>query len=188
MKIGILGGAFNPPHIGHLILAQEAVEALGLDKVFFIPTNISPHKKRETPSAPERLEMVKLTISGNRCFEALDLEIKRGGVSYTIDTVRALKNTYSGDTFYLIIGSDLANTFSTWRNFDELKKEVKVAVARRENYPLQEKDNFMVMDITQVAISSSQIRQLAGEERSIRYFVRDSVAEYIRQQGLYEKY
>ena len=132
MKIGILGGTFNPPHVGHLILAQEVTDVLGLDKVFFIPTNISPHKKSE-PNASSRFNMVELAVSGNSSFEVLDLELKRGGVSYTIDTIRQLKQENPNDEFYLIMGSDLANEFSSWKNCREIKKEVKIAVVDREN-------------------------------------------------------
>ena len=114
MKIGILGGTFNPPHIGHLILAQTAEEKLGLDKVFFIPTNTPPHKNTFLLEAKHRLAMVKLTVEDHKSFKALDWEIKRGGFSYTIDTIRELKSKYPGDQFFLIVGSDLANDFNSW--------------------------------------------------------------------------
>ena len=89
MKIGILGGAFNPPHIGHFIIAQDILDALKLDKVFFVPTNLSPHKGSNGVSGQVRLDMVELAISGNEAFQVLDLEITRGGTSFTIDTIRS---------------------------------------------------------------------------------------------------
>jgi nicotinate-nucleotide adenylyltransferase len=118
MRIGILGGTFNPPHLGHLILAEEVREKLNLDKIFFIPTNIPPHKSTESVSSWHRFNMVKLAIKSNPYFEVLDLEIKRGGVSFTIDTIKELKSKFPRDEFYLIVGSDLASTFSTWKDFD----------------------------------------------------------------------
>lgn len=186
-KAGILGGAFNPPHIGHLILAQEVVENVGLDKVFFVPTNISPHKESNIISAYDRLKMVKLAIADNEYFEALDLEIKRGGVSYTINTVRELINKYPQYEFHLIIGSDLANTFSAWKDFEELKKIIKIIVVCRQYYPLSENNDFITVDITQVCVSSSQIRKFVEQGSSIRYLVKSSVADYIKEQSLYSK-
>ena len=208
MKIGILGGAFNPPHIGHLILAQEILETLGLDKVFFIPANISPHKQVSNVDAESRLEMTILATTGNKNFEVLDLEVKRGGTSFTIDTIRELKKSYPDDEFYLIIGSDLAETFSTWKNYQDLKKEVKIAVANRKEYPflsqpqpeagqlqaeeagrpLAEKgeDSYLVVDIRQIGVSSSQIRELVKNKRSIRYLVKEKVADYMQQHNLFK--
>ena len=185
MKIAILGGAFNPPHIGHLILAQEIIDIVGVDKVFFIPTNISPHKESNEVGPQKRLEMIKLEVAGNELFEVLDLEIKREGVSYTIDTLRELKGMYPEDEFYLVIGSDLLGRLSEWKDFEELKKQVKIVIAHRENYPIKEKGDFIVANITQIDASSSQIRKLVKRNRSIRYLVRDSIRDYIEQHNLY---
>ncbi|MBM3243930.1 MAG: nicotinate (nicotinamide) nucleotide adenylyltransferase, partial [Candidatus Omnitrophica bacterium] len=108
MKIGILGGTFNPVHIGHLILAEEALEKLGLNKIIFMPACLPPHKENIDIAAPnERLKMVKLAIKGNKKFIVSDIEIKRAGRSYTVDTVRELKKRSPKDEFYFIIGSDL---------------------------------------------------------------------------------
>jgi len=187
MKIGILGGAFNPPHIGHLGLAKDIFEKLKLDKVFFIPTNISPHKEGDGPSASDRLQMIKLAVADNENFEVLDLEIKRGGASYTVDTVNELKNNYPGDEFYLIIGSDLANDFSSWKDFENLKKIAKIVVAHRQNYPLKREDGFILLDITQIDLSSSHIRELIKEKESIERLVTKEVLDYIEQHKLYER-
>ncbi|MEM7816703.1 MAG: nicotinate (nicotinamide) nucleotide adenylyltransferase [Candidatus Aenigmatarchaeota archaeon] len=186
MKIGILGGTFNPPHIGHLILAKEAKEKLGLEKVFFIPTNIPPHKESHNVSAIDRFNMVKLAVEDNKDFEVLDLEIKRGGVSYTIDTVRELKKRFSSYDFYLIIGSDLAKEFSSWKYSSELKKEVRIVVAKRKEYPLRMRNNFIVLDIIHIGISSSYIRGLIKKGFSIKYLVPSRVEEYITKHKLYK--
>ncbi len=187
MKIGIFGGSFNPPHLGHTALAIEAMEHFKLDKVFFVPTNISPHKENDATDISKRLDMLKLAVSANSRFEIQDCEIKRGGVSYTIDTVRELKSNYPDDEFYLIVGSDLANDFSTWKDYQDLRKQIKIAVACRNNYPLEEKSNFILLEIAQFYISSSQIRQLVKEGHSIRHLVKDSVADYIERHKLYKK-
>ena len=186
MKIGILGGAFNPPHIGHLIIAQDILDVLKLDKVFFIPANSSPHKKNNAVDGQLRLEMVKLATAGNEAFEVLDVEIERGGTSFTIDTVRELAKKYPEDEFYLIIGSDLANEFSSWKNYQDIKKEVKVVVANRKEYPLDKKSAHLVVDIRQIELSSSQIRELVKNESSIRGLVKREVADYIREHDLYK--
>ena len=185
MKIGILGGTFNPPHIGHLILAQEVQQKVGLDKVLFVPTNIPPHKEKHTVGSVERLRMVSLLIDGDPRFEVSDIEIKRGGVSYTIDTVRALKAQYPHDEFYLIVGSDLANDFSDWRYFDLLKKEIEIIVAKRRDYPLEKKGEFTMVGILQMGISSSYIRSLIKKGFSVKYLVSEKVARYIGKNKLY---
>ncbi|MDD5194187.1 MAG: nicotinate-nucleotide adenylyltransferase [Candidatus Omnitrophica bacterium] len=186
MKIGILGGTFNPPHIGHLILAQEVYQKLNLDKIFFVPTNIPPHKESHNVKAADRLKMLRLTAEEDKNFEVLDLEIKRGGVSYTIDTVKELKNQYPKAEFYLIVGSDLANDFPTWKYFEGLKKAVKIVVAKRRAFPLQSKNRFIILRIVQMGISSSYIRGLIKKGFSVKYLVTDSVARYIEKRKLYK--
>ena len=185
MKIGILGGAFNPPHIGHLIIAQDILDTLKLDKVFFVPTNLSPHKESNGVSGQVRLDMVKLATSGNEAFQVLDLEIERSGTSFTIDTIRELKKRHPEDDFYLIIGSDLANGFSSWKNYEDINKEVKVIVANRKEYPLDKKSSYLVVDIRQIELSSSQIRELVKNKSSIKGLVKEKVAEYIQEHKLY---
>ncbi len=185
MKIGILGGTFNPVHLGHSALAIEAMEHLKLDKVLFVPTNIAPHKDNEGTDSTRRLDMVKLVVCANSHFEIEDCEIKRGGTSYTIDTVRELKKKYPDDELCLIVGSDLANDFSSWKDHQEVKKIIKIAVACRNNYPLKDKDDFILLDIAQFYISSSQIRGLIKEGHNIRHLVKDGVADYIEKHKLY---
>jgi len=185
-KIGILGGTFNPVHIGHLVIAEGVLRGLGLDKVFFIPTNISPHKENGMVSPEHRLQMIKLALAGNESFEVLDIEIKRGGVSYTIDTVQELKKRYPDDELYLIVGSDLANSFSSWKDSGELQKMAKVVVAKRDNHPLKEKDSFIIVKIVQVDISSSALRDMLKKGRSIKGLVKDGVVSYIEKHNLYK--
>ena len=185
MKIGILGGTFNPPHLGHLILAQEVAQKARLSKVLFVPTNIPPHKESYGATAADRLKMVGLLIGEDKRFEVSDIEIKRGGISYTIDTVRELKAQYPKDRFYLILGSDLANNLTGWRYFDELKNEIEIIVAKRRDYPLGKKGAYWTVGILQMGISSSYIRNLIKKRFSVKYLVTSRVARYIARHKLY---
>ncbi|MCK4810199.1 MAG: nicotinate (nicotinamide) nucleotide adenylyltransferase [Candidatus Omnitrophica bacterium] len=185
MKVGILGGTFNPPHIGHLILAQETLDKAGLDRIFFIPTNIPPHKNAILVKAEHRLNMVKLSLKENRNFSLLDLEVKRGGVSYTIDTVKELKKKFPRHKFYLIIGSDLAKEFHAWEKYREIQRLVKIIVASREAYPFSKRENFILMNILQINISSSLIRGLLQKGFSVKYLVHPDVEKYIKKNKLY---
>ncbi len=185
MKIGILGGTFNPPHIGHLILAQAALGQLQLDKVFFIPANKPPHKDNEYIDPGLRLKMVQLAIEGNAGFGALDIEIKRKGISYTVDTLVQLKSKYPKDDFYLLIGSDLANNFDQWEKPDKIKKLANVVVVRRKATPLKKKRGFVYINITQIDISSSKIRKRINDSQSIKYLVPGEVEKFIKDNNLY---
>lgn len=185
MKIGILGGTFNPPHIGHLILAEQVKDNLGLGKVFFVPTNIPPHKEMDIlVNSKHRVNMVALSIKDNDCFELLDYEVKREGVSYTIDTIREIKKYFPQDDLHLIIGSELANEFHTWKNFEEIKSLVKIVVGQRKNKPFYGEE-FIIVDIVEIEISSSYIRERLKQGKSIKYFVKDEVEDYIRRHNLY---
>ena len=184
-KIGILGGTFNPPHIGHLILAQTAKDVLRLDKVFFIPTNTPPHKNRRLIDAKKRVKMVKLAIEGCPYFQALDWEIKRGGISYTIDTLRQLKSKYPTTDLFLIIGSDLANTFHTWKDYRKIQTLSRIVVAKRNSYLPKNEKEFIALDIINVDITSSLIRKYLKKGLSVRYLLPNKVFDYIRRNKLY---
>ncbi len=129
--------------------------------------------------------MTKLAVGADKRFEVLDLELRRGGVSYTIDTVRELKRAWQKAEFYLIVGSDLANDFPTWRYFADLKKAVNIVVAKRRAHPLKKRDKFIVVNIVQMGISSSHIRGLLKKRFSIHYLVTNEVARYIKKNKLY---
>ncbi len=185
MKIGLLGGTFNPPHIGHLILAEEILAKADLDRIFFIPTNIPPHKNAVLVESSHRRNMVKLSIKENKKFTLLDLEIRRGGVSYTVDTVKELNKEFPGDKFYLIIGSDLAKDFHSWQKYKEIQGLVKIIVANRELYPFSKREEFILFDILQINISSSVIRGLIKKRFSIKYLVHPDAEMYIKKNKLY---
>ena len=186
MKIGILGGTFNPPHNGHLVLAQNMLDALKLDKIFFVPTNTPPHKNTFLIQASHRFNMVKLAIEDNSLFEVLDWEIKRGGPSYTIDTIKELKAKFPKDELFLVIGSDLANDFHTWKEYKVIKRLVKVAVAKRDSFPLKKEVDFFTVDIAQIEVTSSLVREHIQKGLSIKNLMPQKVFAYIQENKLYK--
>ena len=187
MKIGILGGTFNPIHIGHLILAEETREKIGLEKVIFMPAFLPPHKDNsDIAGAVHRLAMVELATSGNNNFAVSDLEIKRDGRSYTIDTIKELKVIYPQDDLYFIIGSDLLEYLDGWKDLNEILKLVKFIVATRPGYPLEKiPSHIATIPIRAVDISGFEIRKAIKENKSFRYLVADAVYDYINKKGLY---
>jgi len=187
MKIGILGGTFNPIHIGHLILAEEAREKLGLDKVVFVPAHLPPHKDNsDIAQADERLAMLKLALKDNSCFAASDIEIKRSGRSYTIDTIKEFKRTNPLDELYFLIGSDLLKYLDEWKDLGEIIKMVKFVAATRPGYPLEKIPAYIsTLPIRAVDISAFEIRSAIKEGKSFRYLVPESVFGYINRKKLY---
>lgn len=188
MKIGILGGTFNPVHLGHLILAEESREKLGLDKVIFVPAHLPPHKDTsDIVLARHRYAMVKLAIRANRDFIASDIEIKRDGRSYTIDTLRGLKKIYPLDELYFITGSDLLKYLDEWKDLGEIIEMVRFIVATRPGYPLEKIPSYIkTVAIRAVDISAFEIRQAIREKRSFRYLVPEAVYKYIIKNRLYK--
>jgi nicotinate-nucleotide adenylyltransferase len=188
MKIGILGGTFNPIHIGHLILAEEIREKLGLDKIVFVPTFIPPHKSSADVAEPRhRLAMIKAAIKGNKYFGVSDAEIKRKGPSYTIDTLKEFKDRYPGYDMYFITGSDLLNYLDAWKDLDQIITMVKFVVATRPGYPLEKIPSYIkTVDIRAVDISAFEIRQRVKEGKSFRYLVPEVVFGYIEKHSLYK--
>jgi len=187
MKIGILGGTFNPIHIGHLILAEEAREKLELDKIIFVPTYLPPHKDNcDIIAAADRLAMVKAAISGNHFFSVSDLEIRRDGRSYTIDTIKEFRIEHPRDDLYFIIGSDLLKYLEEWKDLDEIIKMVKFIVATRPGYALDQiPTHISTLPIRAVDISGFEIRDAIREGKSFRYLVSEAVFNYINKHKLY---
>ncbi|MDD5595321.1 MAG: nicotinate-nucleotide adenylyltransferase [Candidatus Omnitrophica bacterium] len=187
MKIGILGGTFNPIHLGHLILAEEVREKLGLDKVIFVPTFLPPHKDNsDIAQAIDRLKMIEIAIKANKYFIVSDVEIKRNGRSYTIDTINALKKVYANDELYFITGSDLLKYLEEWKDLNEIIKMVKFVVATRPGYPLEKIPSYIsTVAIRAVDISAFEIRSCIKQNTSFRYLVPDGVFKYITKRKLY---
>jgi nicotinate-nucleotide adenylyltransferase len=183
MHTGILGGSFDPIHHGHLILARAAIEELGLDRILFIPANMSPHKTDTTPAtAQDRLAMLQLAITNEPGFEASDLELHRPPPSYTVDTLRELHARHPDDKFILLIGADNVAKFSTWREPEEILRLATPAVLDRaggspaHSWPVVQR---------LVDISSTDIRTRVAAGRSIRYLTPDAVCSYIEFNSLY---
>lgn len=187
MKIALLGGTFNPIHIGHLILAEEAREQLELDKVIFVPANLPPHKENEC-LAPARLrfEMVSRAIRDNAAFEVSDVEIRRAGLSYTIDTALHFRERYAQDELFFICGSDILAYLGSWQAFDRLRSAVQFVVATRPGYPLERiPGDIRTVAIRAIDVSAYEIRKRIAHNRSFRYLVPAPVYDYIREHGLY---
>ena len=184
MKLGFYGGTFDPIHNGHLILARDAVEALGLDRLYFIPNAISPHKLESEPApAPLRAEMVRAAIADEPRFDIEEAEVNRPGVSYAIDTILALKERFGQETeFFYLIGEDNVAELPTWRRVDELHHLVTFAVLCRHETTAP----FPYVTLKRrIDISATEIRNRIANGRSIRYFVPDPVYDLIIRHNLY---
>ncbi len=191
MKICLFGGTFDPPHIGHLLIAQTVCEAEGFDKVIFIPANRSPNKKVATLQK-DRVDMLELAVEGNPNFEISDLEIRRGGVSYTIDTLRAFKDELvdENDEISYLIGSDSLLDFKNWKEPKEIIERSNVIVAIRPGFRPSDIPSWLLhgvhfANIPRFEISSSNIRKRWAEDKTIRYMVTLPVWEYINKHNLY---
>lgn len=187
MRIGIFGGTFNPIHFGHLVLAEQAYEKLSLDSVIFIPSFYPPHKKTpDIASATHRYNMVKLAIQGNPRFRISNIEIKRKGRSFSIDTLRQINNIYPKARLFFISGSDVSDQISKWKSSDQLLLLAKFVLAKRPGYRLKKSNkNIAVISITELDISSSMIRRKIKTKQSIRYLMPLRVFRYIREKRLY---
>jgi nicotinate-nucleotide adenylyltransferase len=188
MKIGILGGTFDPIHYGHLILGEQVLGQLGLDKVIFVPTYLPPHKSEKgILSAKHRLKMIELAVKWNKHFVVSDIEMRRKGKSYTVDTLRAIKSKFSGARLFFICGSDLVKEIPTWKNVDEIYSLAKFVLAKRPGFGRRlSGENFLKIDVAQVDISSSLIRGLVRQGRSVRYLTPGAVVDYIAKHKLYQ--
>lgn len=199
-RIGIFGGTFNPVHIGHLIAAQDAIEAMGLAKVLFVPCNMPAHKTAaRLVSAEHRVAMLEKAIEDNPDFELCDLEILQGGVNYSIDTVRRLREIYPGRELFFIVGSDSLADIHRWKDIQELVRLCRFLVLTRPGYappPLprgasrpEDAVARAILENTaamhQVDISSTDIRHRLAEGMSIRYLVPPGVEMYIAEHNLY---
>lgn len=179
-RIGILGGTFNPIHTGHLLIAEGVKEKLGLDHVLFIPCYLPPHKKPlKLAPARHRLAMVRLAIRGNPSFRISTIEIKRKGKSYSVDTLEELHRLYKGEArFFFIIGSDSIPGLKAWKGIDKLMKLSKLVAVTRPGYHLRY-PGVMMIEIPTLSISSTDIRRLVKQGKSIRYLVPSAVRRYI---------
>ena len=188
-KVGIFGGTFDPIHLGHLITAQSVKELRNLEKIIFIPAFISPHKSDAKTSSPEdRLNMIKLAVDGIPFFDYSDIEVKKGGVSYSIDTLRELKKHYS--ELELLIGYDNIFSFHTWKEPDEILNLAKIIVLKRKSsHPPQFEDKYyhqaVFVQTRGIEISATDIRERVRNGLPINFLVPPAVIKYIYEHKLY---
>lgn len=199
-KIGIMGGTFDPIHVGHLILGETAYEQFALDKVLFMPAGNPPHKKDRIGRAADeqRLEMVRMAIRDNSHFELSLIEMNADGYSYTYRTLEKLNRENPDTDYYFIIGADSLYDFETWKKPERIAAEAKIVVATRDHAEarqldeeikrLREKYNstFLKLDSLNIDISSRMLRSWIEEKRTIKYYVPDPVISYIYQNKIYQ--
>ncbi|HEY7620142.1 MAG TPA: nicotinate-nucleotide adenylyltransferase [Solirubrobacteraceae bacterium] len=196
--IGILGGTFNPPHVGHLVIAQEALDQLDVDRVVFMPVAIPPHKEtREDPGAAARVELCRLAVGDDERLAVSTLEVDRGGASFTVDTLRMFHDLEPEHDLIFIVGGDMAQSLPAWREPKAILELARLAVAEREGVrrediarrlePLHDGDRVLFFDMPRIDISSSAIRRRVAEGHPIRYLVPDAVATAIAERGLYRQ-
>lgn len=188
MAIAVLGGAFNPIHNGHLFLAEELVREGCFSKVIFVPSNISAHKEMAPgASAQDRLEMCRLAVSGCPYFIVDDCELRRGGISYMIDTIAELEERYAwAGKLSLVLGDDLVPGFANWKAASELAKRARLLVVRRQRHdfpPFEFEHDCFANRL--FPLSSSEIRQRLKEGKAVRFLLPERVYEYIQTRGLY---
>jgi nicotinate-nucleotide adenylyltransferase len=198
-RIGVLGGTFDPPHVGHLWLATLAADALGLDRVLFMPASQPPHKRgRRMSSSGDRLLMTRLAIAGDPMFELCPIEMERPGPSFTVDSVTELLTRYPESSLYLLMAADSLAQIDTWREPDRLLHLVEWAVGPRPGNPLPSRESLVerfgprasrihLLEGPSLDVSASEIRRRVAAGRAIRYLVPVAVERHIVERGLYRR-
>ena len=190
MRLGILGGTFDPPHIGHLLAAVDAYEALVLDRLFLVPANAQPLKAGLAAApAHQRLAMVKLLTGGDDRFAADAVEIERAGLSYTVDTLKTFAQRFPDAERFFLVGEDAMTAFGEWRAPEQIVKLARLAILRRPGATVGPAviapEGTIALATRLVDVSSTEIRQRVRAGRSIRGFVPESVAKFIETERLY---
>jgi nicotinate-nucleotide adenylyltransferase len=193
-RLGVFGGTFDPPHVGHLALAEWARERLGLDRVLFVVAGQPPHKSRDgLSSSAARLAMTRLAVRGHPAFEVSTIELESAGPSYTVDTLRRLSRRHPESRLYLLMGADNLDELPTWREPAEIRRLASVAVAARPGADARArhlrggKRSAVMLDNPVLDVSSTMVRARARAGRSVRYLVPDAVARYIDRHHLYRR-
>jgi len=185
LRLGLFGGTFDPPHLGHLVVAQDVVDALRLDRLLFVPAGVPPHKLgRRISPAETRLEMVRAVTAGNPAFEVSDAELSRVGPSYTVDTLAYFRQLYPDAEIFFVLGADQAAAFDTWREPEKVASLANLVVLAREGIQVPDGE-FVPVHVTRLDISATGIRGRVREGRSIRYLVPDEVRKIIESNRLY---
>jgi nicotinate-nucleotide adenylyltransferase len=194
--IGVLGSAFNPPHLGHLALAQEALWQLGLEEVVLVPTGQAPHKRIvDDPGREARMEMTRLAAADDARFSVSSLEVDREGPSYTYETLEALAEERGDRELVFVMGADAAVGLESWRRPERVMELASLAVARRAGVSDADVAGVMrslgcegratMLEMPQFGVSSSAVRERAEQGRPLRYLVPDAVADFIEEKGVY---
>jgi nicotinate-nucleotide adenylyltransferase len=201
-RIGLLGGTFDPIHMGHLLLAVHSYEELDLDRVIFIPARMPPHKGQPAVSAEQRLEMVRLAVSNDDRFLVCDCELSRTSPSYTIDTVKELQESLGSETeLFWLIGSDMLEDLPSWREANKLVDIINIVVVQRVGQPAADFSALQLsltveqinriqghaFNVSLIDISSTMVRERIAQGLSLRYFLPESVEKYISENKLYRR-
>jgi nicotinate-nucleotide adenylyltransferase len=197
LRLGVLGGAFNPPHIGHLVLAQEALLKLELDSVLLMPVGQAPHREIESdPGAEVRVELCEAAVAGDERLEVSRLEVEREGPSYTVDTLRALREERPDDELFWILGGDQAAALRSWHEPEQVLELCTIAVTERGSWrragiflelrEFRHSDRMVFLEMPSIGVSSSIVRRRVSRGEPIRYLVQDAVRELIESRGLYK--
>ena len=191
MRIGVFGGTFDPPHVGHLLLAADAREALQLDRLIFIPAGTQPFKLGTPPvaSGQDRLEMVRLAVADDANYAVDDAELNRRGLSYTVDTLEHLAERFKGAQLFLLMGQDALAGFPQWRNPVRIRELATLAAMERSGTPGPRSEvaaeGVVTVSTRWVDVSSTEIRERRRAKKSIKGFVPESVERFIEARGLY---
>lgn len=204
MRIGLLGGTFNPIHYGHLRVAEEVREAFCLDKIIFIPSGVPPLKTQGIIDANHRLKMTELAINGNPFFEVSDIEVRQKKISYTVNTLTHLKKLYQGDTLFFIMGIDAFLEIKLWYRYEDLLKMIDFIIMSRPGFNNLQASEFIedkesencfkiknsdkkafFISVSPFWISSTMLREMLRNGKSIRYLLPDAVRKYIEENKLY---
>ena len=185
MRIGILGGTFDPIHLGHLGAARAAMDCAHLDRVLFIPTGMPPHRPATVADAEQRIEMCRLATDDEERFEVSDIEVRRGGVSFTVDTLIELRRRYPNDDLFLILGWDAAKLFSTWHEPAEVRRLASIVIVTRPGTGAPMGTSDMVCERPTPDISASELRRAIATGERVRDLLPEAVAGYIAEHHLY---
>ena len=197
-RLGVMGGTFDPVHYGHLIAAERAREELALDRVLFVPSGTPPHKLTIAQAPPmDRYQMIRLAIDSNDCCQLSDLEIARGGISFTVDTLRALLDLYKDVQLYFITGADAILEIASWKDPGAILEMCKFIAVSRPGYDLDgvwqvaaafvadPEKRVIGLGIPGLDISSTEIRERVRTGKSVKYLLPDAVIDFITERGLY---
>jgi nicotinate-nucleotide adenylyltransferase len=185
VRIGLLGGSFDPPHVGHLLIASDAVDALGLDRLVLVPAANQPLKQGQHAPAEHRLAMARLLVAGDSRFDVDPVEIERGGLSYTVDTLTEFAARHPGAERFFLVGADVLDSFERWREPGRILELATVAVMQRNGDSVALREGMVAVPTRRVDVSSTEIRARLRAGLPVRGFVTEGVAAYIATHRLY---